>query len=436
MKSRTFLILAAAAALAGCGGQTGGGATGPRTATITGQVLDIDNQPVRGATVEADGRSTITSMTGTFVIEDIRQGKVEVIAKIRDEGQDWIGRTFAALTVGEQRRNVNIVVGRKESLGAIRGVVRDREGFVLENVPVFAYSGAGGSVRDFTDENGEYSLEDLIGGQTYEVMATGQGYRSDYESVTVVARGNRNVDLVLGNPGTPALTAPQAFDVITWVSPYLSRSSGGTALAWAQLNAFPDELKGKPRPGPVTRAIRDDYAVEANLTWTEQRFADHLGWGIYRGTGATGALNGLEFNADPLAGFFQDVGLNLNSTYRYAATTLSSDYPNRPEVDESPLSDIVTARTLNPLSMNAVSLSPTRFSWSTTSGAEEFAVYVFDQSPKVGVAELWRSAIVTGSSVAYGGPALVRGRRYYAFVLGLANSRGSRVVSEIEEFIP
>jgi hypothetical protein len=436
MKKLIPILLLAILAV-GC--ENGGTGSNPPSGrgTITGQILDINDQPVRGATVAADGKTTTTSTTGAYHFDDVRSGIVEVRAQVRDEGVDYRGRTYASLTAGDQRSNVNIVMGPVGALGRIRGTVRDREGFLLRNVPVFAYSGAGSSARAYTNDDGEYEIEELVSGFDYEVMATGQGYRSDYDVVFVASGGSPRVDLILGTPASPSLTAPQSFSAVTWVSPYPGRSTeGSSALEWARVNAFPKELSSSFRP-VQSRSIRDDIAVEAVLTWDEQRFADHQGWAIYRATGG-GSLQGLEFNADPLSAFFQDVGLNTATQYRYAATTLSSNYPANPGQTESPLSAVQTVSTLERLSLNSVpsgTTTPT-FSWPGGSRAAEFVVYVFDRKPIIGVTEIWRSSFTGGSSISYSGPSLVRGRRYYAFVLGLANSRTSRTISEIEEFTP
>lgn len=414
-----------------CGGGGGGTSPGTRNSTVTGQVLDQNDSPVRGATVKADGRTATTNMNGTFVLEQVRDGIVEVDASVRDAGVDYRGRTYAILTSGEQRSNANIVVSPTGSVGRISGRVFDRSGFLLQGVAVFAYSGAGSAARAYTDDDGRFLLSDLRAGVTYEVKAMGQGYRSDSDNILVRRNDTVSVDFTLGSPASPALTPPQNFSVTTWVAPEFTRSRG--ALAWAKA----DFHKGKGQPITVgssqTRA--GGPIVEATLLWDEQRFADHLGWGIYRGTGTSGALRELEFNADPLSGFFQDVVLNQNAVYRYAATTLSASYPDFPAQTESDFSTIQTARTLNVLTGLRVDAGNIA-RWSGTSGAEEYAVYVFASFPTIGVDPVAAPAIITATSYDLDAFPMVAGRTYYVMVLGLANGRSSRTITDAVSFTP
>ncbi len=438
--------LATALLLAGCGGQTGGSANNPRNATLTGQILFLDDsgvtQPVRGARIRVDGRETTSSNAGSYSVDSLTSGFHKVEADISASGLNYRGSTMVITVNGSVRSNGNILVAPTGNLGRIEGAVKDRSGFLLEGVNVFAYNGAGSSARAVTNEDGVYAFTDLIGGETYEVVAMSQGYRADWDDIRVVRNNTVYTDFILGAPGTPSLTSPQNFGVVTWVSPIQSRSSESqaSALAWAKAKAFKaDKSLPFKAQNATSRAAVGDTLVEAVLSWDEQRFDDHLGWGIYRGSGETGTLRGLEFNADPLAAFFQDQGLNTRSTYRYAATTLSSRYSDLPDLTESNLSTVEFADTLGPFGSSSVSGSPLRFNWTSSSGASDFKVYVFAEYPRLDINSIAESAIITGTSVNYstfGGPSLTPGRTYYYFILGLANGTASRTISEVRTFTP
>lgn len=440
-----LLLVAPAILAAGCGG-SGTSASNPANATLTGQVLFLDSsgitQPVRGARVRVDGRETTSSNTGSYEVDRIHSGFHKVEATISANGLNYRGSTMIVSTNGQVRSNGNVLIAPTGNLGRIEGIVRDRSGLLLEGVNVFAYNGAGSASRAITNEDGVYAFTDLIGGENYEVMAMSQGYRSDSDNVNVVRNSTVYTDFILGSPGSPGLTAPQNLGVVTWVSPIQSRASGSlpSALPWAKAHAL---KSGKDLPlllqTATTRAAVGDNLVEAVLSWDEQRFLDHLGWGIYRGRGETGSLSGLEFNADPLSAFFQDQGLNTFSTYRYAVTTLSSLYPDFPSVTESDLSTIEFADTLGPFGSSTVQNGPLRFTWGTSQGATSYKVYVFSEYPRLDVESIAESAIVSGTSVNYstfGGPTLTSGRTYYYFILGLANGNASRTISEVRTFTP
>lgn len=452
MKSLYFLpMILAAGFLCGCGGSSGfttsggGGGGGPilDTAIVTGRVLDDQSRPVRDARVVAsDGEQTRTSSSGAFELRNVRVGEVQVRADISSNGVTYRGQTYLLTFDEEQRSNATIIVAPSNLLGRITGEVRDAEGYLLENAPVFAYSGAGSSARAFTNEFGRYEFQDLIGGTEYEVLAMARGYRSDGGSVTVQAGSTRSLNLRMGNPARPGLAAPANLGVTTWVSPKDATRSTQNADAYEAIKQMlsPNRKKGKVIKGinPSDSRAITQYHVEAELYWDEQRFDDHLGWGIYRAESANGPLNGLEFFSDPLSAYFFDQGLGINRSYAYGVTTLSAQYPDFPDFTESNMSKVVVAETLNVLELGTLSKNPLTFRWLAGSGAEEYVVYVFDRFPGAEVDSIWNneSNPITGTSLVYGGPSLTPGRTYYYVVLGLANDFSSRTISQIDSFTP
>lgn len=421
--------------VAGCGGGSGGG-TGAKTAVITGSVLDLDSNPVRDARVYTIDNSTTTTNTGAYVLTGNRAGEVIVYAEYRKDGVWYRGQTWALLFDNEQSNNANIIVAAEDELGRVEGTVRDRSGNLLENVSVFAYSTAGSAQRAFTDSAGRYELRQLIGGVEYEIKAVGQGYRGDYDTIVVRSGDTRELNLVMGDPARPALTAPENLGVTTWVSPPESRQEAGRS-PYEALKRIVDPTRADRPARRVRNDLRTDMLVEADLLWDEQRFADHLGWGIYRSTGA-GTLRALDFMADPLAAYYVDLGLEPMSTYRYGVTTLSADYPEDPDRTESDLSDIVSAETLDLLELRPVETAPLTFRWDDASGADRFTIYVFNQFPGIGVDSIWNNENdrAAGTSYVYNGPRLQPGRTYHYMVLGSANGGDSYTISRVGTFVP
>lgn len=429
--SLPFVSLVVALSLWGCGGETGA-----RTSIVTGTVVDSDFNPVRGATVKAAGRSTTTSSTGAYQLTDVLQDEVEIIAELRDGNQTYRGRTWIINTPDQQQRSVNIVVGNTNNLATVRGTIRDRDGFLLQGASVFAYFGTGSSARAISDRNGNFTLRDMVANVNYSLSASGQGFRSDQTTVVLANGETRNLNFVLDNPGLPALSPPQNIGGNTWVSyPGTTRSAGqSSALDWVRAH----KNQGKDTKfASRSRAIRDDMIVETELFWDQNNFADKFGYGVYRGNGFNGSLQAIDFYFDPLAPYYQDLGLNPNSSYSYALTTISTLYPDFGGQTESNLSSRVNLDTLNLLRVNNVTKNPLRFNWQSGSGATDFVIYIFDQFPDIGVQAIFNNegSPATGTSWVYTGPNLNSGQTYYYIILGGANGFSSRTISQVESFI-
>jgi hypothetical protein len=414
----------------------------PTTATVTGRVMDNNNLPIRDVLVEAStGEQTFTSSEGAFKLENVTVGEIDLKAELVRDGVTWRGSTFVLTFDQEQRSSATIVMAPAGQLGRIRGSVRDNGGDLISNAPVYAYNGAGTSVRAYTDSSGDYEIDDVIGGNTYEVLAMSRGFRGDRTSVQVQAGSTRTVDLVLSDPATPSLAPPQNLQAISWVSPRDATRApghGGDPYEAIKQMLHPQRKVGRSLASvhkSQSKAI-SDFLVETELFWDEQRFDDHLGWGIYFAPSANGSLEGLEYFSDPLASLYFDQGVSPNFTVSYAVTTLSSRYPEFPNVTESSLSNRVVVETLNVLELANPTFGPLTFRWLPGSNADEFAVYLFDGFPESDAVSIWNTeqATTTGTSQVYTGPALQTGHTYYYIVLGLANGDASRTISQIGSF--
>lgn len=416
--------------LAGCGGYVG-----PKTATVTGTVLDVDNNPVIGARVYTVDSSTYSSTSGAYVLTFNRHGEVKVRAELIKNGVTYTGVNWALNFDNEQTQNINIVVGPVSTKAKIVGTVRDRDGFLLENVPVYAYSGAGSSQRTFTNSEGAYVLEDLLSSVAYTVSASARTYRNDTDGVVLSSGESRTLNLVLGNPANTAFNAPTNLEVVTWVSPTdPTRSASGTDDVFSKFKKSFDP-RYKEGAAIQTRALRDDLIVESDLFWDEITHSDLLGFNLYRGNGATSSLSYLDFLAEPVAAYYVDIGPNVMSTYSYGVTALATVYPDT-STSESDLSNIVTAETLDRLDLLTVNFAPLTFRWLAGSGAEEYYVFLYDEFPGVAATWIWDnlSSPTSSTLLTYTGPSLQPGRTYYYLVLGTANGGSSRTISQVGSF--
>lgn len=429
MKYSQLIWIVAVFGLAGCGGSS----NVSKTATVTGTVLDIDNQPVRDAVVSSKFGSTRTSTTGAFYLASQGVGSVEYTAQVVKNGVRYRGRTSSFNYQNEKTQSVNIVVGLESELGTIQGRVDDRNGNPLQDASVYAYNGAGSSARTFTDSNGNYRFVDLVGGVTYTVLAGGQGFRSDSSNVALGLDDSRTANFVLDDPGLPNLQPPSNVFATTWVSPSDSTRKPGVGDPYEAIKKMVDP-KYKPKASKG-RALAPATLVETDLEWDEQRFGDLLGYGIYRGNSDTGSVSGIDLLPEPLAAYYVDADLRVKSTYSYALTTISAVFPDDPSQTESDLSSRVVARTLDRLNLSNPTFGPLTFRWSGSSGAETYVVFLFDEFPGIDVTSIWNNGSnrATGTSVVYNGPNLSSGTYYYV-VVGFANNDDSRTISQIGSF--
>lgn len=426
-----LLPLLASGLLSGCGDDV----FGPGTTTVTGRVTDIDGLPVRGARVSALGRTAITTTNGAYFLDGLPAGEVVLRAEYDQDGVRYTGQNIAVTPADQRSSGINIVISPENRQARLRGVVYDRGGFPLRGASVFAYGGGLSSTRAVTDGLGRYELRGLVPDIEYIVSAGGRTYQSDEVFVTLRPREVRNLDFTLDEGGFPAFDPPEQLEAIAWTSAALPGRDRRLAEAY---EAVKREFDPRRPPRAPSRQGFGLGAVEVELEWVPNDSLNLLGYGIYRGLDPDRPLVSIDLFRDPIASVYVDADPRLQPgvTYYYEVTALSVRYPDDPR-GESPPSDRVAATPLRPLALAGVGLSPLEFRWIDDTGATEYVVFVFDRYPGIGVTSLWNnsSAPVRGSSLVYTGPALVRGRPYYYLVLGLANERTSRTLSEIGEFV-
>lgn len=431
VRSFSFAVVALALAAAGCGGFSGS-----KTTTVSGTVVDINDQPIRDARVSSRFGSTRTSTTGAYSLPRQGEGEVEITAEIDKGGRTYRGRTWVLNMKNGTTSSANIIVAPEDELATVRGTVRDRNGNALQGASVYAFFGAGSSQRAFSDEDGDYTLRDLVAGVDYELYAGGQGLRADRTAVNLDIGETRTLNFVVSDPGIPPLDPPQNVLATTWVSPVdATRRPGGDPYEAVKRLVDPGRASRKAGKGTRLRSMTPDgdSYVEADVLWDFVRGDDVTGFGIYRGLEG-GSLEGIDFFADPLSSYYVDLDLRRSRTYNYAVTTISSLYPDFTGT-ESDLSAVVRARTLASLRLSNPSFGPLTFRWQSGSGGQDFIVFLFDEFPSVGVTSIWNNDgnRATGTSARYDGPSLARGTYYYV-VVGLADNDDSRTISQIGTF--
>ncbi len=177
-----------------------------QSASITGTVMDPDNQPVEGAKVQARQMvwlgpygtyenlgDTVSDSSGNFAFSDLPPEEVQLFAK--KEGFASSKEEKITLSPGEIKSGVELVLRQSQFLA---GRITNPEGEPLERVSVHVY--ASGSVENSsghsqTDAEGRYRIEGLA-----DIPHNVSLYHPDYgsESHQNIEVGRDDADFVLG----------------------------------------------------------------------------------------------------------------------------------------------------------------------------------------------------------------------------------------------
>jgi hypothetical protein len=422
-----FALLVTALLLGGC--QLIGG-----PGEIAGSLTDVEGAPVRGAAIFIDNQPAgLSSPNGTFTIRDVSPGIHVVKAELRIGSVNYRGRNHVVVYAEERSTSIGLVMGPVSQLGSMRGTVRDTFGTPLESVRVFA-GGPLNSWMDVTDSNGRYQIDDLVGGFDYTVTASGRGYENDTRTFAAVAGQTRIQDFALRLSSGQSQNGVKNLGSVAWTSP-VNPDRRPTNGAFERIKQLVD-TRMKPREAGMRPMQPVTQHIEVDLYWDYQFYSELLAYGIYRGTNPTGALQPLDVLRDPLASFYADISdfLLPGVRYYYQVSRLNTDYPTLG--GESPLSADTSAMPLSDLNLiDPFFTSVPNFRWSGVPNATSYSVYVFSYYPDYQAIPIWTSAPTSFTNLAYGGPALTPGARYYYVVVGSGFSGGSHSISPIDSFI-
>ncbi len=426
--------------LFGCGG---GLLAALRTASVSGNVIDLAGNTVQNVEITMDGQSTISNTGGAFVLTGLREGVWELRAESTPTGG---GATYSAFTVvqvfeGERSRSINVTLVRSDQQATFRGFVRDRFGNIIQGAHVFAFLQSGGtqlsSIHDVSNSNGAYELKGLAAGFTYTVNGSAREFASDRSSVSLSAGEVRQYDIIVGDTADPMISPPGNMSAVAWTTPNEITRSQSDYAAFENLKRISDPRRLNRRG--TTRETSSGNNIEVDLVWDTptSNLNFFLGYGIYMATTSNGISNPVDFLRDPETYFYADLSDYLieNQNYYYEMTSLNVNYPNTFN-SESNFGDRYGVRTLDDLVLAGEIQGPLEFFWQGGSGATEYFVYLFDELPSIGTDSIWVNSIsVSGTSLVYSGPSLTSGHRYYYMVLGMANGGDSRTISRLGDFV-
>lgn len=419
-------------ALSGCGGSGGSNAYGE----VAGSVFDSEGNPVRDARVYVNGGETRTNSFGSYLVDHAAGGDVTVRAEIRQNGARYFGQNVGRVFEGERTKNVNITVYPESQLATLRGATYDRSGTRLSGVRVFARpvgTGVLSSSQTISDSSGNFKLEGLRGDTDYELLSNAPGYGDDTDTIRLEPGETRDLAITLGNSSNTAFDAPDNVVATAWTSPREVTRDRQQANALEAMKRLLDPKRAKRGVG---RDTVGGNPIEVEVVWDRPAGSSLLGFGIYRGTG--GQLGNVDFVRDPLAEVYVDSSQELNQgrAYDFGVTTLNTRYPDTEE-SESVLSNVDRVTPLGDLEALTVSGTKPTFTWRAATGATKYSVFLFTQYPSIGVTPVFDNdaSPVTGTSYAYNGAALTRGRTYYYILLGTNDDRSARTLSRVESFV-
>ncbi len=431
MKSAYAYLALFALLLVGC---SGNGGENVGRGEVAGIIFDEEGVPVRDAHVYFDGasnddRDTQSNVNGVYVLTDMPTGNHNIRVESTRSGTRYVGANITQIQNGKRTMNHNIAVYPADRLASIRGVVTDRSGNTLRDAWVSVKQRATNTVLSsaygVTNDRGEYAIGALRANIEYDVQVNGVDYNSDFDSFILNVREERTLNFTLPDAEQVVLNPPSNVVATAWTSPR-TRAAGSNEV----LENIKQLIKPGYKPKLKQRSTTSGNFIEIDLTWDPFFDQAMLGFGIYRSDNG-GALRDIYFLQDPLSELFADMSEELreNRSYTYRVTTLStivaeSDFSN--EASAAPLGDL-TLRSLSG------STRPT-FRWNPASGADSYVVYLFDQYPSIGVADIWNNenAATSQTSYEYTGGALSSGRYYYV-VVGISDE-ASFSLSEVGEF--
>lgn len=422
-------------AVAGCGGGKGGA----HNAELSGIVTDINGDIVRNAKVWINGfGETTTNSSGAYVLKSISEGDWVVRAEITQDDIRYKGENVARIFDGERTKSLNITICRASQQARIFGTVIDRDGHPIGGARVFAISAdvdTASSTLDITDSQGRFNLDSLLGGIDYAITASARGFNNDNDTINIDSGDEREVVFTLGDATDPLLPAPTGFEAVIWTSPQEATRSVKSQSAINYIKSLFDKRTPKQSQ---TRLTVDGNWIETDLFWDIYPSNNaHIGYGIYRRFGNSGPFTAVDFLRDPLANIYEDndEDLHENETWSYAISAINTNYPDTNN-SESDLSTAAVVHSLGDMNVNPIQLSPVKFSWQAASGAEEYAVFVFDEYPGINWnPPFWTSSRTAALNLNYSGPALTPGHHYFYVVLGFANSDSSKTISPVFEFV-
>ncbi len=436
MKSSQIAFGLLAVTLIACGG---GGTT---TGSVSGLILDTDGNPVRGARVYVENspaRETVSNSSGSFSLTGVVAENVQVKASIVKGSTTFYGENFAQVYGNENSQSLNVVVMPLSQVAAVQGTVTEASrGVRVQGARITAKPTTGSqfaTAQTITDSNGNYYLNGLQSGVSYQIMASFSGFRSTDAARVPTAGITLSQNLTLQNSTDGVLPSPTNLSAVAWTSPSEVTRDRVASQAIDNVKKFIDARYNKS----ASRTTANGNQVEVQLFWDRFDSLNILGYEIWRKR-ASDDWVGLDFQRDPISESYldSDTALRENITYSYSVAGGNSNYPNT-DNSAGDFSNQVGVTPLGDMFVNSVNTGggQVTFNWQAVAGAANYTVYVFSEYPGVRVTSYANNfnTPATGTSWTYNLAPLASGQRYYYLVMGANSNDSARTLSAVGSFV-
>lgn len=427
-----FLLLA----ILGCGG------AGAGIGNIAGVVLDQNGSPVRGARVFVEGstpRETLSNSAGSFLLTDVSAEDLIVKATIGSPVQ-FYGENMSRVFDTNQSNNATIIMAPIGMLGSFKGTVFAPGGIRVQGARISVKrtdNTSFSSAQVIANDNGDYQINGLHGGKSYQIIASFPGYASAELLRTATAGATQTLNFSLSNNGDPLLPAPANLIATAWTSPLEITRGPSQSRAYAAVKKLIDP---RYKESATSRTTATGRPVEVQLFWDKFDSLQLLGYGIWRKRSSDDWVD-IDFLRDPLAETYTDSYTDLRDgvQFSYSVSANNTNYPNTTN-SESDFSSVVAVTPIGDmitLTPQIVGGNTVRFRWNALSGAANYTVYVFEEYPDYGVTSYDNNFAnpATGTSWNYNLTPLSSGHTYYYIVMAANSDDSARSLSTIGSFV-
>lgn len=170
--------------------------------SITGRVLDIHNNPIKGATVSVDDNGaklqTKTDQSGEYTLEYVTNGENYTVVSSKETFLDG-EVTGVNVVTGEITQISDIII--QSNVGVMSGTVKDSKGNPVSSEAVVTLASGVNFYRAEVDSSGAFHFEDVTAGD-YKVTAEKEGYVAGVEPSVIVEaeKVTSDVNLRIGDP--------------------------------------------------------------------------------------------------------------------------------------------------------------------------------------------------------------------------------------------